>query len=89
MSELRSHESRDLTWLIALAASMWGFSSLLRDPLSKQLPALTVVLAEHFVLVLMVLPWVVPALRAMAAASTRTKVSVVVIGAGSSALATT
>lgn len=79
----------DRTWLIAVAASLWGFSSLLRDPLSQQLPALTVVVLEHLVLVLLVFPWVVPAVRAVARASLRTKLSVLVIGAGSSALATT
>ena len=79
----------DGTWLIALAASLWGFSSLLREPLSQQLPALAVVLAEHVVLVLLVSPWVVPAVRALARSSTRTKLGVLVIGAGSSALATT
>jgi drug/metabolite transporter (DMT)-like permease len=80
---------RDRTWLIALAASLWGFSSLLREPLSRELPALTVVLAEHVVLLLMVSPWVVPAVRAVLRASLRTRLSVLVIGAGSSALATT
>ena len=79
----------DRTWLIALAASFWGVSSLLREPLSKELPALSVVLAEHVVLVLLVSPWIVPAVRALAACSLRTKAGVLVIGAGSSALATT
>ena len=79
----------DRTWLVAVAASLWGFSSLLREPLSRELPALTVVLAEHVVLVLLVLPWVLPALRAVRTASVRTWVAVLVIGAGSSALATT
>ena len=44
---------------------------------------------EHLVLVVLVSPWIVPAVRRVLAASTRTKVSVLVIGAGSSALATT
>lgn len=79
----------DRTWLIAVAASLWGLSSLLREPLSKELPALTVVLVEHVVLVLMVSPWVVPAVRALLGCSLRTKLGVLVIGAGSSALATT
>jgi drug/metabolite transporter (DMT)-like permease len=79
----------DRTWLVAVAASLWGFSGLLREPLSLQLPALAVVLAEHVTLVLMVSPWVLPALRALARASLKTKLGVLVIGAGSSALATT
>ena len=44
---------------------------------------------EHLVLVVLVSPWILPAVRRVLAASTRTKVSVLVIGAGSSALATT
>jgi len=79
----------DGTWLVAGAASLWGLSGLLREPLSQELPALTIVFAEHVVLVLALSPWVLPALRALAASSTRTKVGMLVIGAGSSALATT
>ena len=41
------------------------------------------------IFVVLVSPWIVPAVRRVLAASTRTKVSVLVIGAGSSALATT
>jgi drug/metabolite transporter (DMT)-like permease len=79
----------DHTWLIALAASLWGFSSLLREPLSQELPALAVVLAEHVVLVLAVSPWLVAATQALLRSSVRTKLGILVIGAGSSALATT
>ncbi len=79
----------DGTWLIALAASLWGLSSLLREPLSQQLPALAVVFAEHVVLVLLVSPWILSAVRALAVSSARTKLGVLVIGVGSSALATT
>ncbi|MBT9257655.1 DMT family transporter [Phycicoccus sp. MAQZ13P-2] len=79
----------DRTWLVALAASLWGLSSLWRGPLAAEYPALAVVLWEHLVLVVLTLPWLVPALRRLRTTSLRTKVSVVVIGAGSSALATT
>jgi drug/metabolite transporter (DMT)-like permease len=79
----------DRTWLVALAASLWGLSAVFREPLAMALPALTVVFLEHAVLVLLVSPWVVPALKALGSSSTRTKVGIVVIGAGSSALATT
>ncbi|HEX5594573.1 MAG TPA: EamA family transporter [Micromonosporaceae bacterium] len=79
----------DRTWLVAVAASLWGFSSLLREPLARQLPALSVVLVEHVVLVLLVSPWLIPALRALVRSGVRTKLGVLVIGAGSSALATT
>ncbi|WP_433528390.1 DMT family transporter [Micromonospora sp. CA-263727] len=84
-----SRASGDRTWLVAVAASLWGFSGLLREPLSRQLPALSVVLAEHVVLALLVSPWLLPALRSLARSSVRTKLAVLVIGAGSSALATT
>jgi drug/metabolite transporter (DMT)-like permease len=79
----------DRTWLVALAASLWGLSALWRGPLVKEYPALAIVFWEHLVLVVLVTPLLVPAVRRVLAASTRTKVSVVVIGVGSSALATT
>lgn len=79
----------DRTWLIALAAGLWGLSAIWRDPLAKQYPSVTIVFWEHVVLVLLVSPWLVGAVRALARASRRTQVSVLVIGAGSSALATT
>lgn len=78
----------DLTWLVAIAASFWGLSALWRDPLSRELPSLTIVFWEHALLTLALLPWLVPASRRLLAASRRTQVSVLVIGAGSSALAT-
>lgn len=80
---------RDRTWLVALAASLWGLSALWREPLAREYPALAVVFWEHLVLTLLVSPWLVGAVRRVLVASTRTKVSVLVIGAGSSALATT
>ncbi|MGB7817240.1 MAG: DMT family transporter [Ornithinibacter sp.] len=79
----------DRTWLVALAASFWGLSSLWRGPLAAEYPALAIVFWEHVVLTALTLPWLVPAVGRVMAASTRTKVSVLVIGAGSSALATT
>lgn len=79
----------DRTWLVALAASLWGLSSLWRGPLAAEYPALAVVFWEHLVLTALTLPWLVPAVRRVRGASTRTRVSVLVVGAGSSALATT
>ena len=79
----------DRTWLVALAASFWGLSALWRGPLAKEYPALAVVFWEHLVLVVLVSPFLWRAVRHVLAASTRTKLSVLVIGAGSSALATT
>jgi len=88
-SQSTGRRAADGTWLIAIAAALWGFSGLLREPLSQQLPATAIVLAEHVVLVLLVSPFVLPAVRALAVCSARTKAGVLVIGAGSSALATT
>ncbi|ADU49692.1 DMT family transporter [Intrasporangium calvum] len=88
MPDLRTRNA-DRTWLIALAASLWGLSAIWRDPLAKQYPSVAIVFWEHVVLALLVSPWLVGALRAVAVARRRTQVSVLVIGAGSSALATT
>jgi len=79
----------DRTWLVALAASLWGLSALWRSPLAKDYPSLTVVFWEHLILVVLVSPWLVPAWRRFGQASLRTRLAVLVIGAGSSALATT
>lgn len=79
----------DRTWLVALAASLWGLSALWRSSLAKDYPSLTIVFWEHLVLVVLVSPWLPSAARRLRAASARTQVAVVVIGAGSSALATT
>jgi drug/metabolite transporter (DMT)-like permease len=80
---------RDLTWVVALAACLWGTSALLREPLARDLDAPTIVLFEHIALVLFVSPWLVGALQAWAASPARVRASAVIIGAGSSALATT
>lgn len=78
----------DRTWMVALAASFWGLSALWRDPLARELPSLTIVLWEHLLLVLLVSPWLPAAVRRLRASSARTIAAVLVIGAGSSALAT-
>lgn len=78
----------DRTWLVAIAASLWGLSALWRSPLAAGYPSLTVVFWEHAILVVLVSPWLVPAVRRLVQASVRTQVAVLVIGAGSSALAT-
>lgn len=88
MSRLESPRS-DRTWLVALAACGWGLSALWREPLARENPALAIVFWEHVVLTALLLPWLMPAVRRLLAASLRTQLSVLVIGAGSSALATT
>lgn len=88
-SDRSTRERGDLTWVVALAASLWGTSALLREPLARTLDAATIVLYEHLVLVLLLSPWLAPALQRWAQAPGRVRVGAVVIGAGSSALATT
>ncbi len=80
--------TRDATWLVALAAGLWGTDALLRLPLTGEYSAATIVAVEHLVIVLVTLPWLPAAIRALSAASPRTRWAVVVIGVGASALAT-
>ena len=79
----------DRTWLVAVAASFWGLSALWRSPLAQDYPSLAIVFWEHVIIVLLVSPWVVPAVQRLRRVSARTQAAVLVIGAGSSALATT
>ncbi|WP_226963792.1 DMT family transporter [Nostocoides sp. F2B08] len=79
----------DRTWLVAVAASLWGLSALWRSPLARDYPSLAIVFWEHVIIVVLVSPWVVPAVQRLRRVSARTQGAVLVIGAGSSALATT
>ena len=81
--------TRDLTWVVALAAALWGTDALLRLPLARELAAPTIVFAEHVVLVLVLLPFLPRAFRAFGRLDTGGKLAVVAIGAGASAVATT
>jgi drug/metabolite transporter (DMT)-like permease len=74
--------------LIAIAAAMWGTDPIIRKTMSQSTSATTIVFGEHVVLVLLTLPLLVPALRALARTSWKVWLSVVVIGAGASAVAT-
>jgi drug/metabolite transporter (DMT)-like permease len=56
--------------------------------LAREYPSIAIVFWEHALLTLLALPWLLPAGRRLSAASARTKMSVLIIGAGSSALAT-
>ena len=78
----------DRTWLIAVAAALWGTDGLLRQPLTGQLPAATIVFWEHLLIVVVLVPFLPSAVRAFRAATTRDRVALVVIGAGASAVAT-
>ena len=79
---------RDATLLVAFAAALWGLDGLLRKPLATALDPGTVVLWEHLIVVVVLSPFVVGALRAFGRCTPREQVAVVVIGVGSSAVAT-
>ena len=79
---------RDATLLVALAATMWGLDPLLRKALASRLDAGTVVLWEHIIAIVVLAPFVPSALRAFARCRVRDQVAVVIVGGGSSALAT-
>lgn len=78
----------DRTWLVALAAATWGVDGLLRKPLSGHLAPATLVFAEHALALVVLLPLLPSALRALARCSWRAKLAVLGIGAGASATAT-
>ncbi len=78
----------DRTWLVALAAALWGTDALLRLPLAGALPASTIVFWEHLIIVVVLAPFLPAAFRAFRGASRRDRLALVVIGAGASAVAT-
>jgi DME family drug/metabolite transporter len=73
--------------LIAVAAAMWGVDPILRKPIVS-VDATTVVFGEHVFLVILTLPLLLPALRAVYRAGTPYIAAAVVIGVGASAVAT-
>src|SRR5438445_6391198 len=74
--------------LVATAAAMWGTDPILRKPLGHDTTATTIVFGEHALLVVLTLPLLLPALRAVVKAGPRYLLAAVAIGAGASALAT-
>jgi drug/metabolite transporter, DME family len=74
--------------LIAAAAAMWGTDALFRKPLAESTSAATIVFGEHVILVLITLPLIVPAMRALFGAGTRYVLAGIAVGAGASAVAT-
>jgi drug/metabolite transporter (DMT)-like permease len=73
---------------VAVAAGLWGTDALLRRPLAHSTQPATIVLGEHVVLVIVLIPVVLTALPALWRAGPRYVAAAVVVGAGSSALAT-
>lgn len=78
----------DRTWIVALAAALWGTDGLLRLPLAGALAPATVVFWEHLLIVLALSPLLPAAWRAFRAATPRDRLALVLIGAGASAVAT-
>ena len=74
--------------LVAMGAALWGSDGLLRRGLAFELPASVVVFAEHVILVLITLPLLWRARKAVKAFGPRDWAALVFIGAGASALAT-
>ncbi|MFC4948548.1 DMT family transporter [Pseudonocardia sp. GCM10023141] len=84
----RRETGPDRTWLVAIAAALWGTDALLRQPLAGQLPAATIVFWEHLLIVVVLVPFLPAAVQAFRAATPKARVAFLVIGAGSSAIAT-
>lgn len=78
----------DRTWLIAIAAALWGTDALLRLPLAGALPAATIVFWEHLLIVVVLVPFLPSAVGAFRSATARERIALIVIGAGASAVAT-
>jgi len=72
---------------VTVAAGLWGMDALIRRPLAHSTEPATIVLGEHVVLVLVLLPVVVAALPAVWRAGPRFVAAAIVVGAGSSAQA--
>src|SRR5262249_20745645 len=74
--------------LVAVGAALWGMDAWIRAPLAKSTSVATIVFGEHVVLVLLTLPFLVGALRALFRLGPRYITAGVIIGAGASAVAT-
>jgi drug/metabolite transporter (DMT)-like permease len=78
----------DRTWLIAIAAGMWGLDGLLRKPLATTMAPATVVFWEHLIVVALVSPLLPRAARVFRSCSWRDRAAVAAIGIGASAVGT-
>jgi drug/metabolite transporter, DME family len=76
------------TALVAVAAALWGLDAWIRAPLAQSTEVATIVFGEHVLLVLLTLPFLAVALRTVVRLGWRHVLAAVVIGAGSSAVAT-
>jgi DME family drug/metabolite transporter len=74
--------------LVACAAVLWGSDALFRRGLALELPAETVVFAEHVILVVLTLPLLRGAVRKARTFGAGDWASIILVGAGASATAT-
>src|SRR3954468_9621524 len=74
--------------LVAVAAALWGLDAWIRQPLAQSTEVATIVFGEHLVLVLLTLPFLAGAFASVFRLGRRHVLAAVVIGAGSSAVAT-
>ena len=87
MTQPSEARARDLSWLVALGAALWGTDALFRSRVVT-VAAPTLVFCEHLVLVVVLLPFLPRAVRAFRRSPGRVQLAVIGIGAGASALAT-
>ncbi len=78
----------DRTWLVAAAAAMWGLDGLLRQPLAERMNPATVVLWEHIIAVIVLIPFLWGAIKVFLRCAWRDRVAIILVGAGASAVAT-
>lgn len=74
--------------LVAVAAAIWGSDAIFRRGLALELPASVVVFLEHAILVVLTLPFAIKAVRRKPAFRSRDVIALLLVGMGSSALAT-
>jgi DME family drug/metabolite transporter len=74
--------------LVAVAAALWGLDAWIRRPLAQSTDVATIVFGEHLVLVAITFPLLFAALPALFRLGPRYILAAVMIGAGSSAVAT-
>lgn len=84
----RTGRATDMTWLVAVAAALWGTDAIFRLPLAENTAASTVVFAEHAILVVVLSPFLLRAFRAFSGAPIGARWAAVGIGVGASAVAT-
>lgn len=73
---------------VAAAAAMWGTDAIFRAPLTEGFPSGLLVFLEHAILALMVIPFLRGAMATLRTLDAGDWVSLILIGAGASALAT-